>query len=46
MGAIDHLKKNKENFDFMAKNCAENVKRYTWDKVKDMYVKIWKELLA
>jgi glycosyltransferase involved in cell wall biosynthesis len=45
-GAIDKLKTDQETFAFMANNCAENSRRYTWDKIRAEYQKVWKEVLA
>jgi len=45
MNAIDCLKNDKNTFDYMSKKCYENVKKYTWEKVKNMYIKIWKDLI-
>lgn len=43
---IDMLRKDRVMRDEFAQNAVARAKEYTWDKVKESYVELWKEVLS
>ena len=43
---IANLKNHEETRMQYAKNAEQKAKDYTWEKVKELYVKLWKEMLS